>query len=303
MALLNSNNITQPGDGLNLNDNILNINNPNKGIYTESEFNELTENQKNSGTYFVISDTVGEDNSISELRIISNGKEVKFQGSTSDSYEWWSPNMTSDNTPEPFVVSATTSISSTHAWYAFDGNSETSWYNDSAGGYPIYSDSTSLQLVIGKNVICKGIRIKNVKASNLTPLFTLQISLDSGKTWIKYITISTLSTPTEDKWYEYYFDGPTTFNAFKFTNMSTTERYTACITEVELLIDKTAFTSKASNNSNYVMASNDILSNNYTSFMPVTTVGTMDSIESAENTDDTNNIDDTDDIDDTKAVK
>lgn len=43
----------EPGDGLSKNGNILNIDNSVRGIYTQAEFDALTEEQKASGTYFV----------------------------------------------------------------------------------------------------------------------------------------------------------------------------------------------------------------------------------------------------------
>lgn len=41
------------GDGLSKVDNALNVDNPNRGIMTQVEFDALTEEQKASGTYFV----------------------------------------------------------------------------------------------------------------------------------------------------------------------------------------------------------------------------------------------------------
>lgn len=152
-------------------------------------------------------------------------------------YVWWSPHMTSSNTPEPYVVETSSYQSGHEAWKAFDGNVDTAWWNNPMGGDSI--GSSWIQFNFTKERRIKGIRLKprNDVSNPLhyLPVFTLKGSNTYGVSWDNITTVSNHGSPTSDGWYEYIF-GETSVAIVKFTNMSTAEGYSGAISEIEFLI-------------------------------------------------------------------
>lgn len=132
-------------------------------------------------------------------------------------FEWWSPEMTSNNTPEPYVASGSEADSSSRVWYkAFDNDQATRFEsaNQTEGQY--------LQLDFGKNATISGISIKGPSSSpadGYTPKkFSLEGSKD-GKTWTTiYIADGTKypDIPSSTTVCTYEFS-PKTYRYYKLT--------------------------------------------------------------------------------------
>lgn len=126
-------------------------------------------------------------------------------GSSDLEYEWWSPHMTSDTTPEPYVVSASTySTDSVKPYNAFDENKETYWSS--------VNDTTHwIQIDIGenrKNVEIAGISIstKGIYFGQLPTGFIIRGSND-GFVWTDILKVDDEAVLNPESYYsrEYYF--------------------------------------------------------------------------------------------------
>lgn len=94
-------------------------------------------------------------------------------------YEWWSPHMTSNTSPEPYVASASSEHGSANrAYKAFDGDENTRYECDETKT-PQY-----LQFDFGKRTVIAGISIKagNSSVGHVPKAFYLEGSLD-GENW------------------------------------------------------------------------------------------------------------------------
>lgn len=73
-ALAGKQDTITPGDGLSKDGNTLNVDNPVRGVYTQVEFDALTDAKKASGTYFVDD---GQGGGFKCMKIYSNGKTLE----------------------------------------------------------------------------------------------------------------------------------------------------------------------------------------------------------------------------------
>lgn len=92
-------------------------------------------------------------------------------------FEWWSPKMTSDTMPQPYVASASIYSSNNRAYKAFNGDEEDYWYSGAPGGGPVY-----IQFDFGGNPYISGIKMKaaiNSDFDYLPKTFTIQGSNDN----------------------------------------------------------------------------------------------------------------------------
>lgn len=75
-------------------------------------------------------------------------------------FEWWSPEMTSNNTPEPFAVTYTGSAGNSQSlggsfWELFAGENKGTWMLNTN------TQTTSITIDLGKNEVVDGFRMKN----------------------------------------------------------------------------------------------------------------------------------------------
>lgn len=122
-------------------ENILGVTSPVQGVYTSAEYDALSEQQKNKGLYFI-------------NEVINTG-------------EWWSPHLTSNNTPTPYVASASSELSaSMAAWYAFDGLPATDEHGTGGIWHSVNDDNTQwIQFDFGSKSSVGGLRINPAKAT------------------------------------------------------------------------------------------------------------------------------------------
>lgn len=108
-------------------------------------------------------------------------------------YKWWSPKMTGNHTPSPYVASADyeyTSLSgggTYYAFYAFDG--KTSGDTLSGGWYSSHPDAW-IQLDFGSAVSIAGIRMLPKDYTNWPGLFPKSLNVqgsDDGVNWVTLI--------------------------------------------------------------------------------------------------------------------
>lgn len=103
-------------------------------------------------------------------------------------FAWWSPEMTSNTTPSPFVVST----SSLHPsvgyapWYAFDGKSPNTVENDAWASAANPPSDTWLKIDFGEEKYISGARLKNRTYSAGIAQFPKTVYIDvsnDGQTW------------------------------------------------------------------------------------------------------------------------
>lgn len=121
-------------------------------------------------------------------------------------YEWWSPHMTSDTTPEPYVVSADSLLNDSYpAFNAFDGNIDvlSSWISSNGNTHWIQIDMGE-----SKNVAIAGLSLfQQVGRTERFPLvFDIQGSND-GFVWKDILKVDEKNNPfqKEEISREYYF--------------------------------------------------------------------------------------------------
>lgn len=141
-------------------------------------------------------------------------------------FEWWSPQMTSNTTPSPFAASASSSYSSsTAAFKAFDGNRNMYWSNQAGEDNPWISFDFGVQTPI------KGIslypRMPDYPES-FPRSFDFQVSTD-GESWSTVYQGETDSTPSN--YVEFVFDNAFNYRYYRISNMIPF-KYNPCLGEV-----------------------------------------------------------------------
>lgn len=178
------------GDGLQRNGNVINVRNPVRGIMTQEEYNLLTEEQKINGLYFI--------------------GEVRLQPAES-------PGMTSDTTPSPYHVTASSSqasYGSIGAYGCFDNNSNTFWANDDADD-PIWIafDFGANKAVLGIQMLSRGDQV-----GQLPYTFKVQGSYD-GNTWTDILSVGDLPADTEGEIRDFMFDDQVDYRHYRIIDM------------------------------------------------------------------------------------
>lgn len=126
-------------------------------------------------------------------------------GSSELEYEWWSPKMTSDTTPEPYVVSADSFNGfGVEAYRAFDGNKNTSWMSTGR------DENHWIQIDIAEkeNVAIAGLSLspEPTRYENFPSVFNIQGSND-GSVWKDILKVDEKNNPIQEDETsrEYYF--------------------------------------------------------------------------------------------------
>lgn len=158
---------------------------------------------------------------------------------------WWSPHMTSDTTPAPYVASADDEYidgdkNTYYAYLAFDGSLS------GARGDPWYSGKETnrfIQLYFGGKTVISGIRM--FPASAFTGFFpkavAIQIS-DDGDSWIGILEDSgNAYNPSSASWREIMFSAPASCRYCRILCGSAYDRYEqSIIAEIEFFVGAAA---------------------------------------------------------------
>lgn len=142
-------------------------------------------------------------------------------------WRWWSPQMTSDTTPAPYVASASSEYKDHsdrlyYSYYAFDGKHGNIMTSTEAVAW--YSDVTPLMIMLdcGKEMTIKGVRLfPDVSSENMwigfPKAFKLMGSADGDSyTDIVDINYSSAYQPSSKEWYELLLDSPVSYRYYKF---------------------------------------------------------------------------------------
>lgn len=151
------------------------------------------------------------DDDITIYIYVINSVEVGVE--ITGTFEWWSPHMTSDTTPEPYVVSYSEPYaSSLKGWKAFDGDTTTRFESDGAGS------ETYIQFGFGEKTIVSGIRLMAASNPDEFPkTFTVYASNDD-KEWIVVYEEDGSNYPEEpsnNTFREYIFAKPVNYKYYK----------------------------------------------------------------------------------------
>lgn len=131
-----------------------------------------------------------------------------------ENYVWWSPEMTSDTAPSPYVASASSVYLNYYAYKAFDGISANAPISNSSYWNATYDPNAYIQLDFGSKVKIFGIRMYGVNISTdpvytvLPKDFTVYGSVN-GESWkIVYDYVAPEDTPAINpgEMKEYMFD-------------------------------------------------------------------------------------------------
>lgn len=185
------------GDGLTIADGVASVDNPVYGIYTKNEFDSLPADKKAKGTSFVID----------------------------SADEWWSPQMTSDTTPSPYVVSASSNqpiYGSAGPYAAFDNNPDTYWGNKESDNPPWIS------IDLGEPTGILGLRMlgRNSVDGQLPHTFLVQGS-DDNSNWDEVYSVSGLPKDTAGELRSFAFDKLVNYRYYRITNMKSHYRFTS----------------------------------------------------------------------------
>lgn len=164
--------------------------------------------------------TVGEQNAIT-LEDVNDAIDAKLQDYgllEEPQFEWWSPNMTSNTAPSPYVASgnwgSSGSASFGNAYYnAFDGDNFDSFWEGT--DFTIW-----LQFDFGSKVLVNGVAIgpRNGYNKYCPNSFTLQGSND-GVNYTNLITVSGLADPANSTYRETTFKTRIKYRYYKFTDI------------------------------------------------------------------------------------
>ncbi len=156
-------------------------------------------------------------------------------------FSWWSPHMTSNTAPAPYVASASSYLSHTPPSLAFDGDHTTPqnlWHSQNVRSW--------IQFDFGQQVLVKGIRMypeesnENTWRVAIPKVFTILGSNDG----LNYVTLFESTdgggyTPTIYVARECIFsDNYKNYRIYKIDcDINYNETYYACISEIEFYLD------------------------------------------------------------------
>lgn len=157
---------------------------------------------RSKGLLVFRADRVPETSLAVNIFVLGAAEVVDTQGA---SFEWWSPHMTSNILPFPYVASGNYASDAYLPYYAFDGNDTTAFGSLANGIFGI------LQIDLGKRTYIDGIRLKSGEtlalSKNIPKRFTLDGSNDSDE-WISIYSEDGTRFPKEPE--------PLTFREYKF---------------------------------------------------------------------------------------
>jgi hypothetical protein len=147
----------------------------------------------------------GDVTAVRGLNLVSDNLQVSYtidpSGATNTRTDYATPAMTSNNTPSPYVVSASSEFPGIGAppWKAFDQQATSIWH--SSGGLP-----QTLDIYLGASG--KVVNKYRIKTRDSTPVcfptaWTIKGS-DDGSSWTTLDSRSGISSPGQNQWTSYY---------------------------------------------------------------------------------------------------
>lgn len=139
-------------------------------------------------------------------------------------YIWWSPEMTSNNTPTPYVASASSEINGTKAYLAFDlltginNNFTNYWHSSDSENQWIQFDFGSVKWVRGVRIFPISTQHPSNGWKSIPKNITIYGSNDGEKWDVLYSNDGANSTITADTYKEYVFDKPAYRRYFRIEN-------------------------------------------------------------------------------------
>lgn len=150
-------------------------------------------------------------------------------------FVWWSPQMTSDTTPEPFKCNADSWVggdsSPSGIWVAFDNNASSYWHSNTASQHWISFD-------FGKRCVCNGIRLKprpDTYSSGLCKTGTIQGSNNNNE-WYDILAFENLPNPSDYDFREHVFDKIVNYRYYRIANMTSNYGAYVCIAEIQFKV-------------------------------------------------------------------
>lgn len=143
-------------------------------------------------------------------------------------FVWWSPHMTSNTTPAPFVASASSVYGSAYgAWNAFDGVPSD---NYGAGGHWVSKEggesNAYIQIDIGKKLLVNGFKANpgyaNIPATLGTPNRLYIAGSNDGIKWTDISDYDNISWAKVNQYTEFMLDRSVSYRYYRFGCMDVT---------------------------------------------------------------------------------
>lgn len=135
-------------------------------------------------------------------------------------FVWWSPHITSDTSPAPYVASASSIHSMGYeAWRAFDGNLNSNY----VGGWDTDIKNQWLMFDFGQKAVVKGIRIRP-QSDNLRsfPISGIIEGSNDGINFVQIKSYSDLSVPQSHEFVEFMFGHYVIYQYYRLSKMKNT---------------------------------------------------------------------------------
>lgn len=145
-------------------------------------------------------------------------------------FKWWSPHMTSNNSPDPYYTTSSTAYKENNIvrepWYAFDGSFSTFWYG---GPEP----SSTITFDFGENALVAGIRmsIRNGLPIGFPKTGDIEGS-DDGEMWHSIASFQDEQAPDDGNFREHMF-GSKNYRYYRLTNLISNYSGYVTISEIE----------------------------------------------------------------------
>ena len=160
------------------------------------------------------------------------------------SSKWWSPKMTANNAPSPYVASADSEYTSTggggtyYAFRAFDGKFSG---NSLSGGWYSSKPNAWIQFDFGAATSVAGIRMLPKMYSNWCELFPKSFTIhwsDDGENWTMLVADDgTDYDPYSGEWREIMFEHTEKHRYFRISCLSNYGQYQqSAIDEIEFAV-------------------------------------------------------------------
>lgn len=111
---------------------------------------------------------------------ISINESVETREIPAGEFDWWSPHMTSDTEPAPYVASASSCENDYYARSAFDANANTSWRSSNG------VNGQWIEFDFGKKTYISGIRISSISSATIRGRLPRSFSIkgsNDGNDW------------------------------------------------------------------------------------------------------------------------
>ena len=168
------------------------------------------------------------------------------QAITMVAWYWWSPHMTSNTTPAPYVATPNTEYKTalgymSYGYYAFNGLHGDIVTKEPVSWYAVSSEATMI-FDCGEEMPIKGCRLFPDVNASMYALFPKAFRLEgsndkSSWTGISDVNYASTYDPQLHEWYELMLDSPVNYRYYKFTFYAGSYGYSnqVVVNEIEFL--------------------------------------------------------------------